>query len=243
MDERSWWDLWNTSYRAEDNRDETSTELFRHVVALMQEVAPSCNRMLEVACGTGTLSRSLRFTFYQGLDISAAAIDFARRKAETVKVPAGTSRPVYEVADFHNWPLPAEPFDVILCVDAISCFRDQGFTLRKVAQSLRSGGRAVLTTVNPFVYNRIRRVGGVKLENGPVSHWLSRRELHRLVKQADLTLERSYTIMPRGNLGMLRVVNARRLDRVLGTGGARLLRRLKEEAGLGQYRVVVARKR
>jgi len=242
MDERSWWDLWNTSYRAEDNRDETSTELFRHVVALMQQVAPSRNRMLEVACGTGTLSRSLGFTSYHGLDISAAAVEIARQKAEAVQLPSGTGRPTYEAADFHDWPLPAEPFDIVLCVDAISCFRDQAFVLRKVAQSLRAGGRAIITTVNPVVYNRIRRVGGVKLENGPVSHWLSRRELHQLLKQADLTLERSYTIMPRGNMGILRVINARRLDRVLGSRGAFVLRRLKERLGLGQYRVVVARK-
>lgn len=242
MDERSWWDLWNTSYRAEDNRDETSTELFRHVVALIHQVAPSSNRMLEVACGTGTLSRSLRFISYHGLDISAAAVEIARQKAEAIYLPSGTSRPTYEAADFHDWPLPGEPFDTVLCVDAISCFRDQAFVLVKIAQSLRAGGQAIITTVNPFVYNRIRRVGGVKLENGPVSHWLPRSELHQLVKQAGLTLDRSYTIMPRGNMGILRLMNARRVDRVLGRGGARVLRRLKEQMGMGQYRVVVARK-
>ena len=73
-----------------------------------------------------------------------------------------------------------------------------------MAQSVKPGGRIVLTSVNPFVYNRIRRVGGVRLENGPVAHWLSRRELHDLIHQAGLTPERSYTIMPRGNRGILR---------------------------------------
>jgi 2-polyprenyl-3-methyl-5-hydroxy-6-metoxy-1,4-benzoquinol methylase len=244
MDERSWWDLWNTSYRAEDNRDQTSTELFAYVVAIMQRITQGDNgRMLEVACGTGTLSRQLRFASYHGLDISPAAIEIARQKAEFIQLPTGISRPTYEAADFHDWPLPPEPFDVVLCVDAISCFRDQAFTLRKIAQGLRSGGSVVLTSVNPVVYNRIRRVGGVRLENGPVSHWLSRSELHDLIKQAGLTLEHSYTIMPRGNMGILRVINAPRLNRTLGTGGAAVFRRLKERAGLGQYRVVVARKK
>jgi 2-polyprenyl-3-methyl-5-hydroxy-6-metoxy-1,4-benzoquinol methylase len=243
LDERSWWDLWNTSYRAEENRDQTSTELFAHVVGLMREVTqgPGC-RILEVACGTGTLSRQLSFSSYHGLDISAAAIVIARQKAELIAWPAGTSRPSYEAADFHDWPLPAESLDVVLCVDAISCFRDQAFTLRKIAESLQAGGKIVLTTVNPFVYNRIRRVGGVRLENGPVSHWLTRSELHGLMKRAGLVLERSYTIMPRGNKGILRLINARRLNQIVGRAGAVVLRRLKEQVGLGQYRVVVARK-
>lgn len=243
MDERSWWDLWNTSYRAEDNRDETSTELFAHVVALVEQITHGrASRILEVACGTGTLSRLLTFSSYHGLDISAAAIEIARQKTGLIHLPAGSSRPTYEAADFHDWPLPREPFDLALCVDAVSCFRDQQFIMNKMAQSLPAGGRVVITSVNPFVYNRIRRVGGVRLENGPVSHWLSRRELHDLISHAGLTLERSYTIMPRGNMGLLRVINAQRLNQAFGTHVAAILRRLKEQVGLGQYRVVVARK-
>jgi len=243
MDERTWWDFWNTSYRAEDNRDETSTELFAHLVAVVQQITQGRpSDILEVACGTGTLSRQLSFSSYHGLDISAAAIEIARRKAEFVQMPVGASRPTYEAADFYDWVLPAQPFDVVLCVDAISCFRDQAFTLQKIVEGLRSGGRVVITSVNPFVYHRIRRVGGVRLENGPVSHWLTRRELHDLMRQAGLALEHSYTTMPRGNMGILRVINARRLNLAFGARGAALLRRAKEQIGLGQYRVVVARK-
>lgn len=243
IDERTWWDFWNTSYRAEENKDEISSELFAHASALINEVTgKKASRVLEVACGTGTLSRMLVFASYHGLDISAAAIAIASQKADLIAPPAAGNRPTYEAADFHDWPLPLAPFDVVVCVDAVSCFHDQPFALRKIADSLRTGGVVMLTTVNRFVYRRIRRVGGVKLENGPVSHWLSRDELHDLFRQAGLTLERSYTIMPRGNLGILRLINSGRLNQVLGVRGAAALRRLKEKMGLGQYRVVVARK-
>ena len=243
MDERTWWDFWNTSYRAADNKDVISSELFAHAATIINQMTRSAGgRVLEVACGTGTLSRFLVFSSYHGLDISAAAIDIARQKADLIQLPAATSRPTYEAADFHDWPLPAEPFDVIVCIDAVSCFRDQPYVLRKIALSLRSGGSLLLTSVNPFVYRRIRRVGGVRLENGPVSHWLSRRELHGLIKIAGLTLERSYTIMPRGNAGILRLINARRVNQAFGMRGAAALRYLKEKVGLGQYRVIVARK-
>jgi 2-polyprenyl-3-methyl-5-hydroxy-6-metoxy-1,4-benzoquinol methylase len=243
MDERSWWDLWNKSYRAEDNKDETSTELFAHVVATIKHMAQGRpKRILEVACGTGTLSRRLDFSSYHGLDISPGAVEIAGQKADLLQLPAGTNRPTYEASDFHEWPSPAGAFDIVLCVDAISCFRDQQLVLRKMAEILPVGGLVVLTTVNPVVYNRIRRVGGVRLENGPVSHWLSKRELHDLIEKTGLTLERSYTIMPRGNMGFLRVLNSGRLNQMLGTRGSAIFRWVKELAGLGQYRVVVARK-
>ncbi len=243
MEERSWWDLWNGSFRAEDGRDETSTELFGHVNGLVQEVRKGSRcRVLEVACGTGTLSRRLSFSSYHGLDLSAAAIDIACKKAHSLALAPGVREPTYEAADFHEWPLAAEPFDVVLCVDAVSCFRDQALVLRKMAQSVRHGGHLLITTVNPFVYNRIRRADGGRVQNGPVSHWLTRRELHALIEQAGLKLERSYTIMPRGNRGILRFINSWRLNRALGRSGSAAFRRLKERAGLGQYRVVVARK-
>ena len=243
MDERSWWNLWNGSFRAEDGRDETATELFNHVLGLFQEVTADRRlRVLEVACGTGTLSRRLGFASYHGLDLSSAAIDIASQKAPSLTLPPGVTAPTYESADFHEWPLPAEPFDMVLCIDAISCFRDQALVLRKMAQSVRCGGSILLTTVNPFVYNRIRRADGGRVQNGPVSHWLTRRELHALIEQAGLKLDRSYTIMPRGSRGILRFINSWRLDRALGQRGSTAFRRLKEQAGLGQYRVVVARK-
>jgi 2-polyprenyl-3-methyl-5-hydroxy-6-metoxy-1,4-benzoquinol methylase len=241
MDERSWWDLWNTSYRAEDNRDQTSTELFAHVVDMLNQVTQHRNsKILEVACGTGTLSRHLTFSSYQGLDISAAAVEIARQKSDRIQWPLETNQPIYETADFSEWPCTPESFDVVLCVDSISSFRDQQATLHKMSLGLRPGGSLLLTTANPFVYNRIRRVGGVRLENGPVSHWHTGRELEQLIKQAGLKVTRSYTIMPRGNMGILRVINTRRLNQAFGQKCAAMLKQLKERVGLGQYRVMVA---
>lgn len=242
MEERSWWDLWNTSYRAKDNLDAIASELFAHAAAATRQAAQGHpGRILEVACGAGALSRQLTFSTYHGLDMSPAAIEFAQNKMKE-HAPDRASTATYEAADFHNWQPPAEPFDLVLCVDAISCFRDQQFVTSKMAGLVRSGGLLIVTTINPVVYNRIRRVGGVRLENGPVSHWLSRRELHHLVLQAGLKIERSYTIMPRGNMGLLRILNSGRLNAALGPRGAAIFRRMKERAGLGQYRVVVARK-
>jgi 2-polyprenyl-3-methyl-5-hydroxy-6-metoxy-1,4-benzoquinol methylase len=243
MEEKSWWDHWNSSWRAGDLNDDISAELFGHVSSLIDEVsAGSLPRILEVACGTGILSRGLRFSHYHGLDLSGAAIEIASKKAESLSLPPGVSRPTYEAADFHDWTPPAEPFDVVMCVDAISCFRDQALVTKKLAKHVRSGGFVILTTINPFVWNHIRRPDGGKFQNGPVSHWLTKPELHGLVHAAELELKRSYTIMPRGTRGIFRLINSRHWERVVGKTGAKKLKKLKERAGLGQYRVVLARK-
>ncbi len=243
MDERAWWDLWNTSYRTQDGNDATSSELFERAAAVANEICQTgANHVLEVGCGTGTLSRMLNYATYLGNDISPAAIDLARQKSQSLPRRDGASLPAYEAADFHDWPLPQQTFDLAICVDAVVCFRDQQFAMKKIAQSLQPNGWLVLTAINPFVYERIRRTATNPLESGPVSHWLSRGELHALVESAGLTIERSYSIMPRGNRGILRLINARRLNEAFGPRVAAILRRLKELAGLGQYRVIVARK-
>jgi SAM-dependent methyltransferase len=243
MEERAWWDLWNSSYRAEDNKDQTASELFARAAEVVNRITQTavCS-VLEIGCGTGSLSRLLSYSSYHGLDISPAAIEIARQKSGPARRPQRGSQPTYEAADFHDWLVPPKPFDLAVCVDAIMCFRDQQFALNKMAQSLRINGTLVLTAINPVVYNRIKRGQNVRLENGPVSRWVSRRELHLLITTAGLTIEDSYTIMPRGNGGFLRIINARRLNHAFGPRVEAVLRHAKEKVGLGQYRVVIARK-
>ena len=243
MDEKSWWDLWNTSYRAKDDFDMVSSELFSRAADLVNAItSQGPSRVLEIACGTGTLSRMLVYSAYHGLDISPAAIEIARQRSARLTSITKDHPPTYEAADFCEWPSPTQLFDVAVCVDAISSIRDQALAMRKITASLRPGGHLVLTTINRFVYDRIQRSPTAPLQNGPVSHWLTRSELHDLIRNAGLTIERSSTIMPRGNLGILRIVNSYRLNEVLGSRVAAVLRRAKENAGLGQYSVVVARK-
>lgn len=243
MDEKSWWELWNTSYRAKDDNDLISTELFTRAAAIVNQVTQGeRSRILEVGCCTGTLSRMLVFASYHGLDISAAAVEIARWNSACNAPPAGANRPKYEVSGFCERAPPASKFDVVVCVDAIACIRDQSLAMRNMGKSLCSGGRLVLTTVNRFVYECIRRSATVKLENGSVSRWLSRSELNTLVSNAGFKIEKSHTIMLRGNMGVLRIINSPRVNYSMGSRVSNVLQRLKEDIGLGQYSVVVARK-
>jgi len=243
MDEQTWWDYWNTSYRTDHTNDAIPNELFARTATVINQLSRhDDNRILEVACGTGSLSRLLAFSSYHGLDISPAAIDIARHHCKPVSPPPSARSMTYEAVDFHDWPLPPERFDTVVCVDAISSFRDQRLALDKMAQSLRPSGSLVLTTINPFVYNRIRRTRPHMLQCGPVSHWLTPGELHNLIRSAGLTIKYSGTIMPRGNRGILRLINSPRVNRVFGPRMQPFLKQLKEQLGLGQYRLVIAQK-
>jgi hypothetical protein len=97
-----------------------------------------------------------------------------------------------------------------------------------------------MTAINPFIYHRIKRNAKRPLQEGPVSNWLSKDDLHSIVEAAGLSIERSETIMPGGNMGLLRILNSPRLNRALGPGVQAWLKRLKEQAGIGQYRLIVA---
>jgi 2-polyprenyl-3-methyl-5-hydroxy-6-metoxy-1,4-benzoquinol methylase len=240
--ETDWWNFWNTSHRSKDGCDPTSTELFALVAAIVRSLnTGTAKRILEIGCGTGTLSRQLEFSSYQGLDVSPAAIAVAREKAALIAGSSSWNLPTYEVADVHTCTLPRGAFEIVICVDAVAYFYDQRFALKKMAECLTPGGRLVLTTINPFVYNRIRRTAQNPLKEGSISHWLTRNALHQLVSSAGLVAERSYTVMPRGNKGILRLINSPRLNAFFGPKSAAFLRRTKEKLGLGQYRVIVAR--
>ena len=241
-DETNWWNLWNITHRSADAQDQTSTELFALVAAVIRTLDTGREkRILEVACGTGTLSRQLEFSSYQGLDVSPAAIEIARKKVALNASLSGSRPSSYEVGDIHTCTLSRSAFEIVVCVDAVAYFYDQRLALEKMAESLSPSGRVVLTTINPFVYNRIRRTAQTPLREGSISHWLTRRELHELVSSAGLVIERSYTVLPRGNRGILRLINSPKVNELFGAKSVAFLRRAKEQLGLGQYRVIVAR--
>jgi 2-polyprenyl-3-methyl-5-hydroxy-6-metoxy-1,4-benzoquinol methylase len=240
LDEKSWWDFWNRSYRSQDGVDAVSTELFQRVAKAAANASDvTTATVLEIGCGSGALSRMLQWYTYCGVDISPAAIEIAREKSRTVARP---TVPQYNAADFHDWPIQSSTYNLVICVDAVAYFRDQALALRKMAEGLRPDGKLVLTTINPFVYQRIRRTATNPIQEGAISHWLRPAELRSLVQSAGFSIQRLETIMPRGDAGFLRILNSHKLNHLLGSRFAAVLNRSKESAGLGQYQLLVARK-
>lgn len=232
--EKRYWDSWNTQRRSgvlerSSIPGQLGTVILREVASLGLEEP----RIVEIGCGTGWLAEQLAgHSSYLGLDLSPKAIEEAR-----ARVPGAR----FSAADIHDWDVQDERFDLALMVDAISCFRDQDLAVRKVFQMVEPGGYLVLSTVNPFVYSRISWVGAPG--EGQVRKWLTRSALHVLLERGGFQIVRSCTVMPAGDRGILRIFNARKLNRLVQfLIPETAIRRTKEFFGLGQYRIVVARR-
>ena len=95
------------------------------------------SRVLEIAPGTGQATTSLAERGWRvtAVELGAQMAALARRSAASVP---GAQVDV-AVAPFEEWPLPAEPFDAVLCATAWH-WLDPTVRVRKAAQALRPGG-------------------------------------------------------------------------------------------------------
>jgi len=232
--ETRFWNQWNHSHRRHEDIDETTAGLGDAIVDAVRRVATAEPAILEIGCGTGWLAPRLAAlaSYYEGWDLSPTAIEMASAHAPDLR---------FEVRDLRDGLHPHRTFDVVVMVDTIAYFDDQDAAMAVVGRLLAPGGHLVLSTVNPFVYSRISWVGPPG--EGQVRNWLTRGELVGLLERHRLEAGETRTILPAGDTGLLRWVNARRLNRPLEALLSRgRITRVKERLGLGQYRLVVARR-
>ena len=101
-------------------------------------------RILEPGCGTGRLTRILGETV--GPRGSVVALDRSARMVEIAgERCAGLPRVEVVQADVETWPLPASPFDAVVCHQVFMSFQDRPRTLRRLAQCLTPSGRLVIS--------------------------------------------------------------------------------------------------
>ncbi|MFI5663800.1 class I SAM-dependent methyltransferase [Streptomyces sp. NPDC051684] len=98
---------------------------------------PGC-RVLEIGCGTGkaTVPLAERGCRVVGVELGAEMASVARRKLPGTTV---------DVAAFEDWPLPTEPFDLVLAATSFHWI-DPAVRIAKSADALRPGG--TLATVS-----------------------------------------------------------------------------------------------
>ncbi len=101
-------------------------------------------RLLEVAAGTGVVTRALASRLAPTVEIVATDLNPGMiERAEKV----GTSRPVtWGQADVMHLPYEAAEFDVAVCQFGIMFFPDRVAALREVRRVLRPGGRLLFST-------------------------------------------------------------------------------------------------
>ena len=104
-------------------------------------------RVLDVACGTGVVTRAAADAvgpggIVAGLDINPAMLAKAR------EVSSDTSIDWYE-ASAESMPLPDRSFGVVLCQMGLQFMQDRSAALTEMHRVLAPGGRALVTVPGP----------------------------------------------------------------------------------------------
>ena len=94
--------------------------------------------MLDLGCGDGRLTADLRARSITGADVSAVALERARRR-----IPEAT---LVQVAPDEPLPFDDLSFDLVLSIETIEHVRDVQLLVSEVRRVLRPGGMFAVTT-------------------------------------------------------------------------------------------------
>lgn len=127
--------------------------------------------VLEVACGTGVLTRALARALPADCDITASDLNHAMvSHGELI----GTARAVtWRQADVMSLPYADESFDVVLCQFGVMFFPDRVAAYREIRRVLRPGGTFLFNIWNGIEHNEFAdtvtaAVSALYPENPPV---------------------------------------------------------------------------
>lgn len=129
----------------------------------------STDSVLDVGCGTGWFTRRAESMAARlvGLDVDAAALDFARDRGET--------RIEFLQGDARSLPFPDASFDKVMSVTALCFVRDWQRAVAEIVRVTRERFAIGLLNRHSVLYLRKGRHGGADGYAG--AHWHTRAEL------------------------------------------------------------------
>lgn len=233
--QQRFWNEWNAKHRGtgyNPNIDPPTMRRRDTVLQWIRQLGLNQPRILDLGCATGWLTDQLaEFGEVVGTDIADASISEARRRYPQIR---------FECEDFSNSNWASEEFDIVVSLETLSHVADQLTFIGRIKDVLKPGGYLMLTTQNRFVFERRGDVS--PLQVGQIRRWVSSGELRELLGD-DFVIRRFATLLPEGHLGILRVVNSTRINRLLGRIISRpSIERTKERLGFGQTIAVLAQR-
>jgi ubiquinone/menaquinone biosynthesis C-methylase UbiE len=118
---------------------------------------PAGGAVLEIAAGTGVVSRELRKALPSDVrlvvtDLNQAMLDVAKQKFDA------SQNIEFQTADATNLSFPDATFDAVVCQFGIMFFPDKLAGMKQAARVLKPGGTFVFNVWDSFDYNHIARV-------------------------------------------------------------------------------------
>lgn len=207
----------------------------QEILALIRGLQLSRPRILDFGCGQGWLTERLAdLGEAHGIDLSPEAIEAARLRRPDI---------TYISSSIYNTSLPCDSYDVLVSSEVIAHVDNQQLYVQRANQALKPGGYLLMTTSNKFVMDRLGDVGWNAQPPQHIARQLFRRELRTLLTRSGFRVLKSFTIIPHGHSGILRLVNSYRLNSMLKSFvPQRRLDALKEKIGLGWQMIFLAQK-
>lgn len=232
-EERTYWNEWNV--RRESTRGRISTDQRAVVLRWLDALGRRDLRLIDIGCGAGWLCEDLQhYGRTTGTDLSDEVLARAAQRLPRVTFVAG---------DFLELDFGEDRYDVAISLEALSHVADQPAFLAKIAALLKPGDLLMMATQNrpTLERNSIPPPG-----HGQRRHWVDRHELRTLL-EAHFDVEELFSITPKYDRGLLKIINSDRVRRVLGQVGLGFVRdavnRVQERAWMGWTLMALARKR
>jgi SAM-dependent methyltransferase len=142
----------------------------RHLVEVMTPVDEGA--VLELACGTGALSRLLRRHLPD--DVRLVATDVAPGMLEIAKRELGSIAGLeFQIADAMDLPFPDASFGTVICQFGIMMFPDKRRGLAEMLRVLRPGGRAYVSMWDDVAQNELMNMANQAVQalnlTGPIN--------------------------------------------------------------------------
>lgn len=229
----AFWNQWNAETR-ENRIDKVSFEQADTITAWLERLNRKDLDIIDVGCGAGWLCQRLSaFGRVTGTDLSHEVLERASKRSPAVRFFAG---------DFMTLNFGKEAYDVVVCLEVLSHVADQPAFISKLASLLRPGGYLMLATQNR---PQLERNDIPPPMPGQIRHWVDRHELTRLLER-EFEIEQLFSITPKCNRGILRIVNSNKLNTMLLALGlsatGKWIRSFQEEAWLGWTLMGLAQK-
>ena len=115
-------------------------------------------RALEIACGTGIVTRRLADRLRGRGTIVATDLNEAMIAHGRAQMPAGNEHVEWQPADAMKLPFPDTSFDVVVCQFGLMFFPDKAASIREVFRVLKPGGHYLFSVWDAMARNPLARI-------------------------------------------------------------------------------------
>ena len=120
------------------------------------------NHVLEIACGTGRVTKHLVSKLPP--DAKLVATDLNPDMLKIAESIIHSKNIQWQVADAHELPFENEAYDAVVCQYGVMFFHDKPKALREINRVLKPGGTFLFNTWDELQYNALSRMAQTVLE-------------------------------------------------------------------------------